>query len=57
MRAGLSSLDRVYFKNTQADHEGVIAKPSLTMISANFISKAKNVIAQAFTPSFAVAHA
>jgi hypothetical protein len=52
---GLFSFDRVSLENTQADHEGSVAKPPFTMTSANFISKVKQSIAQAFAPAYASA--
>jgi hypothetical protein len=59
---GLFSLDRVYFQNTQADLDGMVANIAITMINANFITKAKTALAQArlnvgqaFAPSFAPA--
>jgi len=52
---GLFRLDRAYFQNRQADLENMIVKIVLTMINANFITKAKNAFAQAFAPSFALA--
>lgn len=51
--AGLFRLDRVHFQNTQADQGGMVANLAITMIHANFITKAKNAFAQAFAPSFA----
>ena len=55
MRSGLFSFDRRFFDTLQADRERSIVKLSFTQINANFIAKAKSVIAQAFTPSFASA--
>jgi hypothetical protein len=55
MRAGLSSFDRLYFKNRQADHCSNVIKNSAKDISANFISKVKESFARAFAPSFASA--
>jgi len=52
---GLFRLDRAYFQNMQADLDGMIVKLAITMINANFITKAKNAFAQAFAPSFALA--
>lgn len=57
MWAGLFRLDRWYFQNTQADLEDMVVNLVLTMINANFITKAKNAIASAFAPSFAFARA
>jgi hypothetical protein len=42
-------------KNKQADYCGNVTKISAKDISANFISKVKESIAQAFAPSFASA--
>ncbi|MDQ5961338.1 MAG: hypothetical protein QG581_259 [Patescibacteria group bacterium] len=50
---GLFRLDRVHFQNMQADLDGMVANLAITMINANFITKAKNAFAQAFAPSFA----
>ena len=55
--AGLFRLDSVYFQNRQADLEDTVVNLVLTMIIANFISKTKNTFANAFAPSFALAHA
>jgi len=55
MRAGLFSFDKRIFDTLQADREGPIVKLFFTQINANFIEKAKSVIAQAFAPSFASA--
>ncbi len=52
---GLLRLDRLYFQNRQADLEEMVVNILLTMINANFITKAKNAFAQAFAPSFALA--
>lgn len=52
---GLFRLDRAYFQNMQADLDDTVVKLVITMINANFISKAKNAFAQAFAPSFAPA--
>ncbi len=52
---GLSRFDRMHFENMQADYEGNIANLPLTMIPANFITKAKRAFAQAFQPAFASA--
>ncbi len=41
----------------QADLDDMIAKLVITMINANFITKAKNAVASAFAPSFAFARA
>jgi len=41
----------------QADFERNVVNLSFTMINANFITKAKETIAQAFAPSFAFARA
>ncbi len=57
MTKGLSRLDRMYFQNTQADLGNMIVKLVPTMITANFITKAKTAIASAFAPSFAFARA
>ena len=53
--AGLFRLDRLYFQNTQADLENTVVNIVLTMINANFITKTKNAIAQAFAPSYSLA--
>jgi hypothetical protein len=53
--AGLSRFDRSYFQNTQADLDGMVVKIAIMMITANFITKAKNAFASAFAPSFAPA--
>ncbi len=55
MTEGLSRFDRMPFENKQADYEGDIANLPLTMIPANFITKAKQAFAQAFQPAFASA--
>jgi len=45
----------MYFQNMQADLDTMAVNLSITMINANFITKAKNAFAQAFAPSFAPA--
>lgn len=50
---GLFRLDRVSFYNTQADYESIIVNHPFTMTIANVFTKAKQVLAQAFTPTFA----
>lgn len=52
---GLFRLDRVYFQNRQADLDDMVVKLVITMINANFITKTKNALAQAFAPSFSLA--
>lgn len=52
---GLFRLDRLYFQNRQADLEDMVVNLVLTMINANFITKTKNTLAQAFAPSFSLA--
>lgn len=54
---GLPRFDRVYFQNMQAGLDGMAANLAVTMINANFITKAKTSLAQAFAPSFAFARA
>ena len=54
---GLYSFDKVYFQNMQADLDSMVANLTITMINANFITKAKTALAQAFAPSFAFARA
>ena len=54
---GLSRLDRTHFQNTQADLDDMVVNIVITMITANFITKAKTAIASAFAPSFAFARA
>ena len=39
----------------QAEYDNNLAKLLINVISANFITKAKNVLAQAFTSNFAYA--
>jgi len=46
--------DRLYFSNRQAEMM-VSRKISSKVISANFIAKAKQALAQAFAPNFATA--
>jgi|GEM_PF-2248964 len=55
MEAGLFSFDRRFFDTLQADREESIAKLFFNSINANFITKAKSALAQAFAPSFASA--
>ena len=39
----------------QAEYDTILANHVSKVISANFITKAKNVMAQAFTSNFAIA--
>jgi uncharacterized protein YejL (UPF0352 family) len=43
----------MHFQNRQADLGSMVVNLAVTMINANFITKAKNAFAQAFAPSFA----
>ena len=45
----------MYFQNKQADLENMVVNIVLKLITANFITKTKNAIAQAFAPSYALA--